>query len=200
MKREKVEIFALKFGLYWLVSFSFVIYHLSFSVSARAQQSGKASFYAKRATGSRTANGERLHHDSLTCAHRTYPFGTLLKVINPANGRTVVVRVTDRGPFGRGRIIDLSRGAARALGILAQGIASVVVERVSETIIPLKDTTMVRIPELELATQTTTGMKPVWQDSVELDSQLVHKQIEQTAKKSWTERFVDYFSEKFSRR
>lgn len=89
---------------------------------------GIASYYAKRATGSRTANGEKLHHDSLTCAHRTYPFGTRLKVTTPSNGRSVVVRVNDRGPFVRGRIIDLSWGAARELGILAQGIAKVTVE------------------------------------------------------------------------
>lgn len=59
-------------------------------------QTGKASFYSKRATGSRTSNGERLHHDSLTCAHRTYPFGTLLRVTNERNGKQVIVRVTDR--------------------------------------------------------------------------------------------------------
>lgn len=88
-------------------------------------QTGKATFYSRRATGSRTANGERLHHDSLTCAHRTYPFGTLLRVVNPANGREVVVRVNDRGPFVKGRIIDLSVRAARELGILAQGVAMV---------------------------------------------------------------------------
>jgi len=75
-----------------------------------------------------TSSGERLHHDSMTCAHRTHPFGTLLKVTNPANDSVVVVKVNDRGPFGRGRIIDLSWGAAKLLGILRQGIAKVVVE------------------------------------------------------------------------
>jgi rare lipoprotein A len=93
---------------------------------------GKASYYSKRATGARTASGERLHHDSLTCAHRTYPFGTLLKVTNLANDREVVVRVTDRGPHIRGRIIDLSYGAAKQLGMLAQGIGVVDVKRVEK--------------------------------------------------------------------
>ncbi|MBF0965366.1 MAG: septal ring lytic transglycosylase RlpA family protein, partial [Alloprevotella sp.] len=83
------------------------------AITAHAQQKGKATFYSKRATGARTASGERLHHDSLTCAHRTYPFGTLLKVTNLNNGNTVVVRVTDRGPFAKGRIIDLSYAAAK---------------------------------------------------------------------------------------
>lgn len=101
-------------------------------------QTGKASFYSKRATGSRTSSGERLHHDSLTCAHRTYPFGTLLRVTNERNGKQVVVRVTDRGPHGRGRIIDLSYRAARELGILAQGVAVVRVERVHTSKIPFK--------------------------------------------------------------
>lgn len=95
---------------------------------------GKASYYSKRATGARTASGERLHHDSLTCAHRTYPFGTILKVTNLRNKLTVNVRVTDRGPFGRGRIIDLSYAAAKALGILSQGVAMVEVQKVERGI------------------------------------------------------------------
>ena len=180
----------------FLLCLSFFIFHFSFSLAAGQTQRGIASYYSKKATGARTASGERLHHDSLTCAHRTYPFGTLLKVTNPANGRVVVVRVTDRGPFGRGRIIDLSWGAARQLGILTQGIASVVVERVNETIVPLRDTTQVRIPELEIATQTGIDMKPVWQDSLQVDHKAVHQQMELTATKSWFSRFVDYFSGK----
>ena len=81
-------------------------------LAALAQvQSGKASYYAKHFSGKRTASGERLHHDSLTCAHRTYPFGTMLKVTNPANGKSVIVRVTDRGPYVKGRIIDEPRGS-----------------------------------------------------------------------------------------
>ena len=110
------------FVLFILVCFCPVVPALS------QRQTGIASFYAKRATGSRTANGERLHHDSLTCAHRTHPFGTRLKVTDLATDQTVVVRVNDRGPFVRGRIIDLSWGAARALGILAKGLAKVTIE------------------------------------------------------------------------
>ena len=97
---------------------------------------GTASYYSKRSTGSRTASGERLHHDSLTCAHRTYPFGTRLKVTHQGNGKSVIVRVTDRGPFIRGRIVDLSWGAARELGMLGQGIAKVSVE-----VLPKKEKT-----------------------------------------------------------
>lgn len=109
------------------------------AIPAGAQtQKGKASFYSKRATGSRTSSGERLHHDSLTCAHRTYPFGTLLKVTNERNGKWVVVRVTDRGPHSRGRIIDLSHRAAQQIGIVNQGVATVKVERWRDTNIPYR--------------------------------------------------------------
>lgn len=100
---------------------------------------GKATYYSKKATGTRTASGERLHHDSLTCAHRTYPFGTILKVTNLRNGKEVLVRVTDRGPFSRGRIIDLSYGAAKALGMLSQGVAMVEVQRADTPRIPYRD-------------------------------------------------------------
>ncbi len=101
-------------------------------------QHGKASYYSKRATGSLTSSGERLHHDSLTCAHRTYPFGTKLRVTNERNGKSVVVRVTDRGPYIRGRIIDLSHAAAKELGILSQGVAIVKVERINTNRVPFR--------------------------------------------------------------
>ena len=120
-------------------------------------QKGKATFYSKRATGARTANGERLHHDSLTCAHRTYPFGTLLRVKNPANGKEVVVRVTDRGPFVRGRIIDLSWRAAKELGIIAQGVAMVEIEKVTtQNGVPFRQTDDDKqLPDFEITPSST---------------------------------------------
>ena len=118
------------------------------SVGAQSRR-GRASFYSKRATGARSASGERIHHDSLTCAHRTYPFGTKLKVTNLRNGKSVVVRVTDRGPHSRGRIIDLSYGAARALGMLSQGIAMVEVERVDRLMLPYRDEEETGMPDFE---------------------------------------------------
>lgn len=113
------------------------------------QQRGKATFYSKRATGARTASGELLHHDSLTCAHRTYPFGSKLRVINPANGKEVVVRVTDRGPFARGRIIDLSWGAANMLDILSKGVATVIVEPIEIGKIPYRPKDKIDLPEID---------------------------------------------------
>ncbi len=83
--------------------------------------SGRASYYGKRFAGRRTANGERFNPSALTAAHRTLPFGTRLKVTNPSNGRSVVVRINDRGPFHGGRVIDLSREAARQIGLIQQG-------------------------------------------------------------------------------
>lgn len=101
------------------------------------KQHGKASFYSKRATGSRSASGQRIHHDSLTCAHKFYPFGTRLKVTNLSNDKSVIVKVIDRGPYGRGRIIDLSWAAAKEIGMIAQGVARVKVEML-ENPIPFK--------------------------------------------------------------
>lgn len=133
---------------------------------AQHTQRGKASFYAKKFHGRKTASGERLHPDSLTCAHRNYPFGTRLFVYNPANGRHVIVKVTDRGPFVRGRIIDLSWRAAKELGILAQGVATVVVQKASLINVPFMPTEELELPEFELETndQVNKGLMPYWQD------------------------------------
>ena len=142
-------------------------------MNAQGVQTGKASFYAMKFSGRKTASGERLHHDSLTCAHRTYPFGTQLKVTNPSNGRSVIVRVTDRGPYVKGRIIDLSVRAARELGIISQGIAPVIVERYNPSIIPFKPEDIIDLPELELSTNEGPNTKPIW---VELKEQHMKKQ------------------------
>ena len=116
-----------------------LIFMLTISLTVLGQiQIGKASYYSKRATGRLTASGDRLHHDSLTCAHRSYPFGTLLQVTNPSNGRMIVVRVNDRGPFVRGRIVDLSWAAAKVLDILSTGVANVIVEPLEHFHIPMK--------------------------------------------------------------
>lgn len=118
-------------------------------VLAAQTQNGKASYYSRRSTGARTASGERLHHDSLTCAHRFYPFGTLLRVTNLSNDRTVVVRVTDRGPFGRGRIIDLSYAAAKAIGMLAAGVGRVKVEVVGNAGVPFRNSDEMNLPRVD---------------------------------------------------
>jgi rare lipoprotein A len=89
---------------------------------------GKASYYGKGANRHFTASGERHYSDSMVCAHKSYPFGTLLKVTNLRNGEEVIVKVNDRGPFVKGRIIDLSYGAAKKIGLVPAGIVEVKVE------------------------------------------------------------------------
>lgn len=143
-------------------------------------QSGKASYYSKSFSGRKTASGERLHHDSLTCAHRTYPFGTMLLVTNPANGNHVIVKVTDRGPYVKGRIIDLSVRAAQELGIIAQGIAPVIVEKLDDSIIPFKPANYISKPELDMSTNEGSASKPIW---VELREQMKKKQQEEQTSK-----------------
>lgn len=83
-----------------------------------AQGCGTASWYALT---SRTASGEMMNPAKLTAAHKTLPFGTKLKVTNPNNGKTVIVRINDRGPFTRGRSLDLSKAAAQKIGLISRG-------------------------------------------------------------------------------
>jgi rare lipoprotein A len=93
---------------------------------------GKASYYSHKLTGRRMSDGNKYHPDSLICAHRNYPLGSLLKVRNPKNNKEVIVKVTDRGPHIRNRIIDLSFRAAKLLEITGQGIALVEISPVLE--------------------------------------------------------------------
>ncbi len=92
-------------------------------------QTGYASFYGHEWQGRQTANGERLDLSAMTAAHKTLPFGTRVRVTLLATGRSVVVRINDRGPFVRGRIIDLTDGAARKIGLDGRrGIGKVRIE------------------------------------------------------------------------
>jgi len=94
----------------------------------RFTQSGKASYYARMHHGQRTANGETHDQNALVAAHRSLPFGTRVRVTNQQNGKQVVVRINDRGPFRRGRIIDVSRAAAAQLDMLDRGVVHVRIE------------------------------------------------------------------------
>lgn len=89
---------------------------------------GVASYYGYDGSGNRTASGQRFNPERLTAAHRHLPFGTKVRVTNTRNGRSVVVRINDRGPFIRGRVIDLSVAAARVLGMMGSGVAPVRIE------------------------------------------------------------------------
>ena len=90
-----------------------------------ATQEGKASWYGNAHHGKKTASGETYDMNALTAAHRTLPLGTRVQVTNTENGRSVVVRINDRGPFRDSRIIDLSRAAAREIGVTGAGLFNV---------------------------------------------------------------------------
>ncbi len=107
--------------------------------SAAAKTIGSASWYALT---SRTASGEMCNPAAMTAAHRTLPFGTRVKVTNLSNGKSAVVRINDRGPFAKGRIIDVTRAAAQKLGFIQKGHTRVSIERVSKS--------------------ATLGAQPVW--------------------------------------
>ena len=96
--------------------------------SSRPRKRGMASWYGSGFHGRRTASGETFNSSGLTAAHRYLPFGTKVRVTNLRNGRSVVVRINDRGPFSGGRVIDLSRGAAAIIGVFQSGVAPVVLE------------------------------------------------------------------------
>ena len=92
-------------------------------------EKGEASYYARSLQGRSTASGESFHHDSLTAAHPTLPMGTKLRVVNLENNRSVIVRVNDRGPFAKDRILDLSRAAFKELAPLEKGVIRVGIVR-----------------------------------------------------------------------
>lgn len=93
--------------------------------AAAAIAGGRASYYGSRFNGRRTASGERFDMNAMTAAHRTLPFGSRVRVTNPRTGKSVVVRINDRGPFHGNRVIDVSRAAASEIGMVASGTARV---------------------------------------------------------------------------
>ncbi len=100
------------------------------SYRVSSTQSGMASYYGSE-SGSQTASGQRFNPSAMTVAHRSLPFGTKVRVTNKRNGKSVIVTINDRGPFIRGRIIDLSTAAAGIIGMRSSGVAPVTVERMA---------------------------------------------------------------------
>ena len=107
----------------WFVCFLVLVGFTS--CAPQITETGKASYYADKFNGRKTANGEIFRNRKKTAAHKTLPFGTVVKVTNLSNGRSVKVRINDRGPFVAGRHIDLSKKAARKIGMLQQGVGNV---------------------------------------------------------------------------
>ena len=109
-----------------LIIFAFAWQTDSFAqVSLGKTETGRASFYSSRFHGRKTTSGELHQSSELSAAHRTYPFNTMLEITNLDNNEKVIVRVNDRGPFVKNRLVDVSKGAANILGIGAKGIANV---------------------------------------------------------------------------
>lgn len=125
------------------------------AADGRVSHEGTASFYGREEHGGKTASGERFNMNAMTAAHRTAPLGSRLKVTNLRNGRTVIVRVNDRGPFVRGRIIDLSRAAAGELGFIGAGVTRVHIET-ADADAQVGAVTSTRTSEAEPATTGTT--------------------------------------------
>ena len=101
--------------------------------SLESAQSGMASYYHDGFHGQRTASGARYDKNRLTAAHRSLPLGTQVRVTDAGSGESVIVHINDRGPFGRGRVIDLSRAAAREIGLTRKGVARVRLEVLSKS-------------------------------------------------------------------
>jgi len=106
-------------------AYGFLLLTLLVSCGSYVKETGKASYYAGDFIGKETANGETFKKNKLTAAHKTLPFGTIVKVRNLTNGKTVKVRINDRGPFVKGRIIDLSWKAANKIDMLNTGVVPV---------------------------------------------------------------------------
>ncbi len=142
--------------------FLIIILIFSGSTFLPAQEKGIASYYSNRLHGRRMSDGTKYHKDSLTCAHKRYPLGTMLKVTNIRNGKSVVVRVSDR--CGSRRIIDLSYAAAKEIGIVSSGVGMVRVEKFNEEQgIPFRQNDKIDIPELDFeVTEKSGDYKPEW--------------------------------------
>ena len=116
-------------SVYVIVSLALV--HLINPSKDEKANTGTASFYAKKFEGRRTSSGQRYRSTERTAAHRTYPFGTLLEITNHDNGLKTIVRVNDRGPHAKSRLIDLSYLAAKDLGLINSGTADVTLKVIS---------------------------------------------------------------------
>ncbi len=115
--------------------------------SATAQEVGLASFYNDYFSGKRTASGEKYDPNKLTAAHKSLPLGTVIKVTNLENDRSVIVKINDRGPYVKNRILDLSRSAATQLGYIPNGFAKVTYTIIESNIVQIQDTFAEAMPD-----------------------------------------------------
>ena len=116
-------------------------------ISSQAQETGITSYYHDYFIGKMTASGEKYDPNKLTAAHKSLPFGTMIKATNLDNGKSVIVRVTDRGPYVKNRILDLSKSAAVQLGLVQSGFARVSYTIIDNSIVQVKDTFAAEQPD-----------------------------------------------------
>lgn len=136
-------------------------------------QRGNASYYSDRLHGRLMSNGKPYHRDSMTCAHLRYPLGTWLRVRNLSNDKEVAVQVTDRGPYSRKFVIDLSRAAARELGIIQHGYRPVEITPFIPLRVPYLYRPSSEKPELSLGfSDDEDVLQPYWEDSL---AQSIHR-------------------------
>ncbi|GLB52303.1 hypothetical protein NBRC110019_13420 [Neptunitalea chrysea] len=138
---------------------------ITLGVSAQVE-TGEASFYAKKFNGRTTASGEIYHHILPTAAHRTLPFGTKVKVTNLANNRWAIVKINDRGPFVKGRIIDVSRSVAEKLDFINAGITKVKIEVIGEEDVEVAETVLSNDDVKTTTTTTKVETVPVSTNTV----------------------------------
>lgn len=147
---------------------------------------GNATYYGDKWHGRRAADGSIFNQDSLTCAHKTLPFGTILHVRNPKNGKEVVVKVTDRGPYRRNTIIDLSKAAAREIDMIRSGVAQVEVTLMGRGVpAPNSQTNEENIlPELQLLDPVTGNYYTMteWKERGEKRKQMAKRKAERHSK------------------
>lgn len=117
------------------------------STTSQAQEVGTASFYNDYFAGKMTASGEKYDPNKLTAAHKSLPIGTMIKVTNLENDKSVIVRINDRGPYVKSRILDLSKAAALQLGFIPNGYAKVTYVIIESNIVQLKDTFTEAVPD-----------------------------------------------------
>ena len=150
--------------------------------TAAAQDTGNATYYADYFHGKKASDGTLYHRDSMTCAHKTYPFGTLLRVRNKKNGNEVYVTVTDRGPFRRGCIVDLSRAAAEQLDMISAGVVPVEVELV-EPVVPFRNIENTILPSLDFDNVAGKEYFSLAQDNPRMEKRLKDKTAQISAAK-----------------
>ncbi len=161
---------------------TFVVAIFAVLATAAAQDTGNATYYADYFHGKKASDGTLYHRDSMTCAHKTYPFGTVLRVRNKKNGNEVYVTVTDRGPFRRGCIVDLSRAAAEQLDMIASGVVPVEVELV-EPVVPFRNIENTILPSLDFDNAAGKEYFSLAQDNPRMEKRLKDKTAQISAAK-----------------